>query len=353
MTTALLRLDDRIRSLIEEMEDLAIGEPRSLGMMVDIHVQVQKARVATGNRVAHLERGSRTDRRIEVIHLYIQRVEEVLELLIAKEWQVHPAYDWVSRIKGCGDENAAKVIGIIEDTTFSGALFDDLSAAGAVSSKADEVTGEIVTFPLTPADFKDRAAELELEWPGLFRRRSGIHAFDTISKLRRYSGLAVIDGQVERRRKGGGKIHYNGELRVMLWRLMTSLMRGGGVWYQKYLEDRRFYEWRIVERDGMAIRPAPKGRFCPQCLEEKEVPTTTLFCPDCDGPLSQKKEPPGVYWQGHVDAMARRRTIRLWVDCLWLVWREALGLPTRSPWIEEYGQHTGIISPWELVDRPR
>jgi len=348
-TTALLRLDDRIRGLIEEMESLAIEEPRSLGMMVDIHIQVQKARVATGNRVAHLERASRTDRRVEVTHLYLQRVEEVLELLIASEWKAHPAHPWVSRISGCGDENAAKVIGIIEDTTFSGALYEDLRAVGAVSEK---VEGEETKWvPLTLADFKDRPAELEQEYPALFRRRSGIYAFDTISKLRRYAGLAVIDGQVERRRKGGGKIHYNSELRVMLWRLMTSLMRAGGKWYQKYLEDRRYYEWRIVERDGMAIRPTPPGRFCAQCQEEKQVPKTTHFCPDCDGLLSGKKEPPGIYWEGHVEAMARRRTIRLWLDCLWLVWREALGLPTRSPWIEEYGQHTGIISPREMVDR--
>jgi len=273
----------------------------NLSHFTDIHMKVQKLRVATGNRLAHLERQGRKDERTEQLVTDLTNLEETIEDFISEEFENHPTYPWTSKIKGCGMEAAAKVIGIIEGTTFKS-------------------TG-----------------------------RSSIEAFDTPSRLRRFAGLAPVDGKAEKVFRGQKGLHYSPELRMMLWRLLTSLLRARGVWYEKYLENDNYYTQRF-ERDGVKIIPTPAGRFCPVCAEEKDVPKTTKNCPDCGEKLMGKKETPGVIFRGHVVNMAKRRTIRLWLDCLWLVWRKALGLPLRPPWAIEYGGHTTMIDPWEMVD---
>jgi hypothetical protein len=273
----------------------------NLSHFTDVHLKVQKLRVATGNRIAHLKKQGRSDDRAEQIHKTLVNLEETIEDFIAQDYTSHPVYPWTSRQKGCGREAAAKVIGLIEGVTFKS-------------------TG-----------------------------RGGIEAFDTPSRLRRFAGQAPIDGRAEKVVSGQKGLHYSPELRMMLWRLLTSLMRARGVWYQKYLENDDYY-MRRFERDGINVIPTPAGRFCPVCGEEKDVPKTTKNCPACGEKLMGKKEVPGVVFRGHVVNMAKRRTIRLWLDLLWVVWRQALGLSTRTPYIVEYGGHH-LIDPWEMVDK--
>jgi len=339
----------------------------NLSNFTDVHLKVQKLRVATGNRLAHLRKRGRNDPRAERIHKLTKELEETLEDYIAEEFENHPTYPWTSRIKGCGKEAAAKVIGLIEGTTFSGALLADLKEKGIVQNMEQ---------------LRERWADLEQQYPNMFQRRSGIYAFDNVSKLRRFAGLAPIDGKAEKVVAGQKGIHYSPELRMMLWRLLTRLLqqveyhcpecRGKvtknsvtckrcqanikdriieerGVWYEKYLENDEYYMKRC-EREGIKVIPTPRGRYCLTCREEKDVPKTTKNCPDCGEKLVAKREPPGVIFRGHVVNRAKRRTIRLWLDCLYFVWRQALGLPVRSPYIIEYGGHH-LIDPWELTDR--
>jgi len=306
----------------------------NLSNFTDVHLKVQKLRVATGNRLAHLKKRGRNDPRAEHIHKLTKELEGTLEDYIAEEFESHPTYPWTSRIKGCGREAAAKVIGLIEGTTFSNALLADLKAKGIVQSMEQ---------------LRENWAELEQQHPDMFQRRTGIYAFDNVSKLRRFAGLAPIQGKAEKVVAGQKGIHYSPELRMLLWRLLTSLMRARGVWYEKYLENDEYY-MRRCQREGIKVIPTPQGRYCLTCREEKQVSKTTKNCPDCGEKLVAKGEPPGVMFRGHVVNRAKRRTIRLWLDCLFLVWRQALGLPVRSPYIIEYGGHH-LIDPWSLTDR--
>lgn len=43
---------------------------------------------------------------------------------------------------------------------------------------------------------------------------------------------------------------------------------------------------------------------------------------------------------GHCDNAANRVMTKIFLSHLWLQWREYEGLPTRSPWVHEYGGHT-------------
>jgi len=306
----------------------------NLAYFTDVHMDVQKTRVSLQVRLAHLKKRGVVDSRLEHLLGRAGAMERAVEDYIAEDFESHPTYPWVSRIKGCGREAAAKVIGLIEGTTFSHALLADLKEKGIVQNMEQ---------------LRENWAELEQQYPDMFQRRTGIYAFDNVSKLRRFAGLAPIDGKAEKVVAGQKGIHYSPELRMMLWRLLTSLMRARGVWYEKYVENDEYYMKRC-EREGIKVIPTPQGRYCLTCREEKNVPKTTKNCPDCGEKLVAKGEPAGVMFRGHVVNRAKRRTVRLWLDCLFLIWRQALGLPVRSPYIVEYGGHH-LIDPWSLTDR--
>ena len=345
----------------------------SLGYFTDVHMKMQKIRVATGSIEGHLKELGIADERMEHIHNLAVDFEEVVEGYIAEDYKSHPVYPWTSRIWGCGLEAAPKVVGLIEGTTFTGALLADLQKLGVAKTKEE---------------LKESWVALQKAYPEQFQRRTSIYAFDTPSRLRRYVGIAPIEDKqtgkyrAERVSKGQKGLHYNPDLRMMSWRLLTRLMQQSryycsncgvkvtkaevicevckadisekkrvveGVWLREYRKNDKYYTERS-ERDGIKVIPTPPGRYCPLCLEIKDVRTTTKNCPDCGEKLMPKEEPPGCIFLGHLVAIAKRRTIRLWIDCLYFVWREALGLPVPEPYpIAKLG-HTTKIDPWSMVD---
>lgn len=156
-----------------------------------------------------------------------------------------------------------------------------------------------------------------------------IEKAEKISSLWKFAGYHVDDnGKAPKRKKNGGKLSYNSRLRTMCWRLGGSLMKGRG----------RFYEYYAQEKDKYVKRFISEG--------VKIVPATKL--PKKDG---KRYEPEGIVSEGHVHNMALRKMIKLFLSCLWLVWREKCGLPTRLPYAMEYQNHTTFIDPWEMIDK--
>lgn len=150
-----------------------------------------------------------------------------------------------------------------------------------------------------------------------------------ISSLWKFAGFHVVDGHSPRREKGQ-KLEYNSQLRTMCWRLALSLIKANG----KYADFYRQQKQALVERytqQGMKIIPT------------LELPT------DAKG---RRYEPEGVIAVGHVANQAQRKMVKLFLSHLWLVWRQAEGLPIRAPYVQEYRGHTSIISPEEMLDKP-
>ena len=147
-----------------------------------------------------------------------------------------------------------------------------------------------------------------------------------ISKLWRFAGFGVDGGKGERAEKGK-KLHYNKVLKSMCWRLGKSLIRAKGKYYEFYLKEKA----KIVEREKQ------KGRLI---VPSKELPKKK-------GKHIENDE---FFGLGHVDMMALRKTIKLFLSHLWLVWREKEGLPITEPYAEGILRHSGIILPEEMID---
>ena len=141
----------------------------------------------------------------------------------------------------------------------------------------------------------------------------------TISSLWKFAGYHVEDGKAPKRKKGELNA-YNARLRTMCWRLGSSLMRASGCFYDHYIKEKEAIVLRY-ESEGWLVKAGIKDDF-----GKKRISA------------------------GHVHNMALRKMIKLFLACLWLVWRESVGLPIRPPYAMEHG-HTQFIDPWTMVDR--
>ena len=150
---------------------------------------------------------------------------------------------------------------------------------------------------------------------------------DTPSSLWKFAGFSVENGAAPRRVKGGGRLSYNSQLRSLCWRLGSSLLRAGGKFYDYYLKEKDKY-YQKYENQGVTI-----------------VPAASL--PKKDG---KRYEPEGVMSEGHIHNMALRKMIKLFLVCLWVVWREAEGLPVTKPYAIDRLGHNSYIDPWEMVE---
>ena len=265
----------------------------SLTHMVDTAVAVEKLRVASEVRQTHLAKRNKEDPETDELHRRLKDLEDYIDHRVADLIRNHPANPWFSRVKGVGGENIAKVVAPID-----------------------------------------------------------IERASTISALWKFAGFSVEDGTAPRRVKGGGKLSYNSQLRSMCWRLASSLKRAKGNFYEYYIKEKEKYQERFLSQ-GFKTMTTPSGRWvCANCGASWGRQRDITPC--CDSPQIEKKlrqEPPKVIWVGHLDAMAVRKMIKLFLACLWLAWREAEGLPTRIPYAIEKKGHSTIISPWEMVDR--
>lgn len=267
---------------------------KSLTTMVDAALAIEKLRVASEVRQSHLTLQGKQDPETDELHRRLKDLEDFVDGRVAYLIQGHPAYPWFSRVKGVGKENIGKVVGPID-----------------------------------------------------------IEKANYISSLWKFSGFAPDkEGKAMRRVKGGGKLEYNSQLRSMCWRLATSLKRARGKFYNYYLKEKDKYQVRF-ENDGYKILPTPVGKWvCLNCgaswARKRDI------APCCANQHVDKKlreEPPGVIWLGHLDAMAVRKMIKLFLACLWLVWREVENLPVSSPYAIDVLKHHSLIEPWEMTDR--
>lgn len=243
-------------------------ELSSLAAMTDAALSIEKLRVSSEVRLSHLAKQGRQDPETKELHSKLEELEKFVDGRVAHLIQGHPAYPWFSQVKGIGKENIAKVV--------------------------------------APVD---------------------IEKANTISSLWKFAGFSVEDGEAPKRRKGG-KLEYNSQLRSMCWRLGSGLLRARGKFYEYYEKEKAKYLEEFKNR-GISI-----------------VPSSAL--PMKDG---KRYEPEGVKSEGHIHNMALRKMIKLFLACLWLVWREYEGLSVTKPYVIERLGHNSFIDPWKMVDR--
>lgn len=127
-----------------------------------------------------------------------------------------------------------------------------------------------------------------------------IERAETVSDLWRYAGYSVVDGKRERNKKGE-KSHYNSRLKTACWLVAGSFLKSRSPYRQIYDSAREYY---------------------------------TANRPD--------------WTEGHRHNAAMGRMIKVWLQHLWLTWRQMEGLPTNEPYAIDKLAHTHYMSPKEF-----
>lgn len=303
-----------------------LADPRSpLVMFADAALGVEKVRVAAQVRLTHLGKRNMCCPQTDELRNRVTELEEWVDGQVANLVASHPTAHWLRRVKGTGGEMIGKTLGLIES-------FGRFYEPG---------------HPMIPSYVKREPVVVSVPDNGAFVEKpmiwvSAIERFPTPSKMRKFAGL--VPGL---KKVAGKKIEYNDELKMMLWRLGGSFLKSRN----KYSEFYNRYKQHLLDRfksEGIRVIPTPTGRYCPVC--DKVVNARAArFCPTCNEKLSLKQEPESVRYEGHIHMMAQRRMLQLFLNHLWVVWREALKLPLREPYPMEHG-HTGLITPEEMCD---
>lgn len=146
--------------------------------------------------------------------------------------------------------------------------------------------------------------------------------FATVSKLWRFAGYAVIDGQRETN-KAGEKSHYNKLLKSAVYLVVDQFIKQQTPVYVDL-----YYEEKAAQR-----------RAHPEAL-----------CRECGVPWEQcKSKNHGnhkvIFNDGHIHARAMRKVGKLFLSHLWVVWRESEGLRVTLPYAQAILGHDHYVTP--------
>lgn len=284
---------------------------KTLNVLVDATLVIEKLRVASEIRQSHLALQNKHDPETDELHSRIKGLEDYVDGRIAVLLKAHPAYSWFCRVKGIGRENIGKIVGLVR----------------------------------VEAEQDDEGTELPFA--------------STISGLWKFCGYGVENGHGEKR-TAGEKLSYNSQLRSMCWRLGGSLLKAG-------LRKKCSICGALLGEQGIEKHKCSNAKFsivgtsnfARYYLTQKEsynqrylnsgwqiVPATQL--PKKNG---KKVEGEGFISEGHIHNMALRKMIKLFLACLWLSWREGLGLPVTAPYAIAKLGHDSFIKPEDMVDR--
>lgn len=137
-----------------------------------------------------------------------------------------------------------------------------------------------------------------------------IGKFSTVSKLWRFCGLAVIDGRAE----------YGTS--SFCRKLKATLIGEMGVAYEFVIQQTPLY---------VDIYYQEKERL--KCL----YPEPVYAPPGYPWPM--------LYTPMHIDRMAKRKVAKIFIQHLWLIWRQAEGLPVSDPYAIAILNHADYILP--------
>ena len=256
--------------------------------LVDLRTrQIQKTRIAFGNRVAAIERGSdqsaasleifkRWERRFEVME---KDVEADIKDLIGD----YPIVEYACAVKGIGMMSVAQAIAMV-----------DIRKADTVSALW-RYSGYGQSPYWVDKDGKIMAPEAGYKWK---KNKSG-------EKEKVHVVIEPEDDwklvYLRSRPIKGWTLDYNSRLKVSCYNIAGSFLKSNSPYRKVYDEAREYYDMNRPDWTKM-----------------------------------------------HKHRAATRKMIKMWLSHLWQVWRELEGLPTREAYVHEKLGHTKVRRPQEF-----
>lgn len=290
-----------------------------LRSLVDVLYDIQDVRMRTDNRLRQMPRETAQLKAKQLKKLEDQLTKEIDVIL-----QDIPIYTtFLRKVRGVGPRISGSIIAqtMIRFEKITEEEYKELEkqytndAHNADMSQEKSDTHLNTTYSLE----QYQLAQKTENGGYLIPTRRGIEAFDTCSKYWAWWGLHVVNGHAAKRRKGE-TINWNPKMRTLAWKIGKQFVMQG----QGY---RQIYD---MEKDRLSAQRLPIGK----CNKYEA----------CKAKLKNRTEPT---CKGHINAMARRKAVKLFLSHLYECWRGLEELPTRPPYVLEKMEGHSTKSTWQ------
>ena len=291
---------------------------RDLRWIADAYEQAQRVRVETGERIRAILQGR--DERAEAVDVTVSAVDVLTAIrrgetdgpvpLLGRTYRRHadeerelrramltaltdhPAWPWLSKVKGIGATLAAKLLARLDVTR-------------APSPSSFWAYCGLATVP--GIEYRCQTCGLRASFPTRYRVKGTHLRQDTKSActgtLTSYRGPDTGVRVAQPRPASGEKAAYDQYAKKVCYLIGVSFLRSGSAYEQYYRVQRERME---RERRG--------------------------------------------WTSGRVHFTALRKTEKLFLAQLWAVWREAVGLPITSPYAQGVLGREDYISPHQMIE---
>ena len=150
------------------------------------------------------------------------------------------------------------------------------------------------------------------------------------------------------RRQRNQKIDWYPFLKTTLFKISDSFI--------KQDPDKCLYRRIYDERKKFEQQHHPEWNICYACKNEMKRINGFPKCPKCGGkqtgsphPIRKSKngKPLFIYTAAHLHNRAKRYCVKMFMQHLWIKWRQLEGLAVTDPWITGPGGHSNYIEPDE------
>ena len=289
---------------------MKLEDSKAIRLLVDSYYGVQKVRVETANRRKALVKEGVPEYKVDMLHEIVDK--KVLD--IEKDIQKHiiifmkdqPIYtEWLKGVKGIAEILAGGLVSGISDI----GRFDTVSklwkyCGMGLETRCDGCGKRLFEFNSQRDSWVEkRLTNIKLAYEKQKKLGDQKKKYDEKEALKRIDkAICRCDNpsmvhDIQKRRRGDF-IDYSPFMKTLCWKVGESFVKTKGG-YRKLYEDFRVQE----DRDH----------------------------PD--------------FSDGRRYARAKRRTVKLFLAHIWVMWRRSEGLPERSPYVIEHGEHTILVEP--------
>jgi len=270
-----------------------MGSTSILGALVNTYWDTQKTRIAMTHRLRTVED---KEGHLSAMADRLTKIEEDLAKGISFEVENHPIWQfWLKNVKGIGEILAGQLIHLITGQVHTPECKKVREAY--FSKKSPRERRKYLLYLKKqgkyPEELPPQYYQCDCPWMEIER-------FPTVSSLWKYAGLHVVNGKAPKRVKGQ-KVEWNPKLKALCWKISDSFVKQRGSPYRKFYDDFK--------------------------AEEKRKH------PDLGGK--------------HIDARARRKTVKLFLAHLYDKWHELKRLEAGLPYPQAKLQHKNYIPPPE------
>jgi len=233
------------------------------------------------------------------------------------------------------------------------ALSDVFEASESIEKKIlKKVKPMVKDFEIYSLWLKHVRGIAEILAAGLISGIKTASRFPNVSKLWHYCGYHVVAGEAPRR-KVGARVDWSPFLRTTCWKIGESFVRAGKYYRKAYEafkaeEEEKNKVPRLIPVEKSAGKVPVDGRIR-ELAKKKDKTGRTVYVIDEIVIRKLKREGIGevdvLLTPRHVHERAKRKTVKLFLAHLWIVWRELEGLEVPKPYVNAILGHSNYIKP--------